>query len=263
MELKSSNSKLKIKNCGKFNKLSKPLIERIHQFLTPIESINILTRTNKFFFTFVCVIYKKQPSLQPCIREMKKIIKSIDDYRTLITNHSHHLEETLGSVKNNFAPFTFYRSIYLFSLSYMDLTSLDLQRCNIGADGVFLLEPLIIKTRNLNHLNLSFNNIEDEGCRTLSRPLKLNVSLNMISLEGNSISDEGIIYLCESIVSHKLLKSIKFALNIITIESVNFMANVMDKTRFSLIQNIDFKYNNLTVQDETLIEFLRKNKITY
>ena len=55
----------------------------------------------------------------------------------------------------------------------MDFQSLDLQqKNNIGQDGVILIIHLLKKSTVLLHLNLSYNNLSDEGCKFLAPAIK-------------------------------------------------------------------------------------------
>lgn len=250
-------------NVGKFKQLKSNLVTHILTFMTHRENICIIIDLNKQFLKLITKIYRKDNSLGQCLKDMKNIIKSIEEFKFITNNHCINLEENLKKFKENYNPFTFNRSIYMISsLIFKEMQYIDIQKNNIGLDGIILLSLLIKKSSVLVHLNLSYNNIGDEGCKFLAISLAKNASLQILNLECNGIADHGLISLSETISNHKTLKTIKFALNSITFEGIKYLSTVLEKSSNTL-HVIDFKYNNLVIRDDYQHDHLRKQKISF
>jgi hypothetical protein len=239
-------------------------IERIIEFLTVRESVCILIEVNKYFLKTICNMYKKDNSIVSCLKEMKSIIKQADEFKFITNNHCMNLEDNLKKFREIYNPFTFNRAVYVLSgVIFKEIQLLDLQKNNIGLDGVILLIPLLKKTNVLVNLNLAYNNISDDGSKFLAIAINFNKSLNFLNLECNGISDHGLASLSEPIVKHKFLKKIKMALNVVTLEGIRQLTEIIEKIE-SLIEVIDFHYNNIVlVRDEYQNDYFRRFKIAF
>jgi hypothetical protein len=249
---------------GKFKNLNSTVLINILQFITVRENVCLIYDVNKNFANIISKHFRKDNSLNSCLKDMKSIIKQPEEFKFITNNHCNILEDNLKKFKDSYNPFTFNRAIYLLSgVIFKDLQSLDLQKNNMGQDGVILIMQLLKQTSNLLHLNLSYNNISDDGCKFLSLAFKKNNSVQILNLECNGISDQGAICLSETIVTHKSLKTLKMALNIVTFEGVKHLASLLEKNPNSTINVIDFKYNNLVIRDEFHTDHFRKYKISF
>jgi hypothetical protein len=251
------------KSNGKFKILSESIVANILNFITASETISILTEINKHFSRVIEKIYRKDISLSSCLKEMKNIIKQTDEFKFITKDHCISLEENLRKIKDSYNPYTFNKSVYLLaSLIFINIQSLDLQKNNMGLDGVILLIPLIRKSVCLFHLNLAYNNIADDGSKFFALALKKNSSLQILNMECNGISDPGILLLSDAIGNHKNLKTVKLALNLITFIGAKNLACSLEKS-CSRIVVVDLKYNNIIVKDDFHIDYFRKNKIAF
>jgi hypothetical protein len=251
------------KSMGKLKTLKPQVVENIIQFISVRENVTIMIVLNRKILSIIQKLYRKDNSLISCLKEMKGIIKQTEEFKFITNNHCLNLEDNLKKFRDSYNPFTFNRAVFLLSsIIFKDVQSLDLQKNNIGLDGVILLIPLIKKTNCMLHINLSYNNISDEGCKFLTAPLKKNNTLQVINIECNAISDSGVISLSEAIVVHKNLKTIKMALNSVTFDGVKHLAGMLEKNP-SQIMVIDFKYNNLIIRDDYHTDYFRKHKITF
>lgn len=249
---------------GKFKAISTTNLLHILQFITNRENICIILEVSKEFCKIISKQFRKDNSLNTCLKDMKSIIKQPEEFKFITNNHCLKLEENLKKFRESYNPFTFNRAVYLLSsVIFKDFQSVDLQKNNIGVDGIILILPLLKKTSALVHLNLSYNNISDEGCKFLSPALRKNNSIQILNLECNGIADQGVVSLSETITSHKCLKTIKFALNIVTFEGVKHIATLMEKSSQSQIIVLDFKYNNLVVRDDYHTDYFKKHKINF
>jgi hypothetical protein len=260
-----SNTIKKDNKLGKLKNISPNSFLNILAFITDREKVSIILEINKKFLKIIPKIMKKDnsSSMVTCLKEIKSYIKQIEDYKTIINNHCLMLDQYLNKIKDSYSAFTFNRGVYLLSyFLFKDVLVIDLQKGNIGVDGLILLVPLIKKTAVLQHLNLSYNNIGDEGCKFLAEPLKKNNSIQIFCLECNGITDNGINSLAPAIASHKTFKIAKFALNQVTFEGVKNFAGSIEKT-IAQFQVIDFKYNNIVITDDSYLEHFRKCKINF
>jgi Ran GTPase-activating protein (RanGAP) involved in mRNA processing and transport len=256
------SNKIKAKN-GKFTNLHPDCFTNILNMITNRENSSVILELNKSFLKSITSMLRKDNSLSQCMKDLKSIIKSIEEFKYVSNNHCINLEENLKKIKDNYSPFTFNRGVYLIS-SYIfkDVQSLDIQKNNMGMDGIILIIPLIKKSNILVHLNLSYNNICDEGCKFLSLALKKSNTVQIVNVECNGITDLGLISMSDVICNHKSLKTLKFALNSITFEGVKYLASMLEKST-NQMNVIDFKYNNLVIKDEYLVDNLRKQKISF
>jgi Ran GTPase-activating protein (RanGAP) involved in mRNA processing and transport len=263
MELNNAN--MKVSELGKFNKIKKNELNRILQFLTDREVVCIINPLHKKMKQYLKDFYKvKDDQCISCLRDMKSLVKSIDEYKTITYNHCTTLDDNLRKYKEQHNPLIYNKAIQLLSYSlFKDLTTLELQKNNLGVDGVLLLGPLIICSKVLNNLNLSYNNLEDEGCKFLADYTKYSSCIQVLSLDCNAIGDDGIISLSEVIATHKSLKTVKFVLNHITFEGVKLLASLLEKFSNSTICVIDMKYNNIVLRDEGNLEYFRKMRICF
>jgi Ran GTPase-activating protein (RanGAP) involved in mRNA processing and transport len=246
-----------------FKKIPKAILPTIISFLSNMENICIVVTVNRSFNTIITEKFTKDNSLRHCVRDMSSMIKSVERFKIITNNHCNNYEDDLKSFKENYTTFTFYRAVYfLSSVILKDLQTIDLQKNNIGFDGVVLLSPLFKKTKNLINLNLAYNNLGDEGCLFLNFSLKKNNSIVNLGMECNCITDKGLRGISETFVSHKALKTIKMALNNITLEGIKFLAEFIENY-YGSFNVIDFKYNNIVLkEEENLLEYFRKNKIS-
>ena len=236
----------------------------ILSFITDKEKMLILFEVNKGFMTLITKLYMKENSLGVCIKEIKGLIKSIEEYKFITNNHCINIEDNLKKIKDTYQPFIFYRSIYLLSnIIFKDAVSLDIQKNNIGMDGILLLSSLIRQSKNLININLAYNNICNDGCKFLVLPLSKNKSLQVINLECNCISDSGVISISDPLMNHPTLKILKFALNLVTFDGLKYVAEMLEKSENSILGLLDFKYNNVVVKEDKMHDYFKKLKIAY
>lgn len=253
----------KVTKIGKFSSIKIYSLLNILQFITNRENVCILLELNQHFAKLISKQLRKDNCINQCLKEMKLIVKSNEEFKFITNNHCINLDNNLKKFKESYTPYTFNRSIYLLS-SYIfkDVMLLDLQKNNIGVDGVLFIMHLVKSSKNLLSLNLAYNNISDEGCKFICPALSKSNSLQLINLECNCITDKGLISLSDIISTHKTLKTVKFALNLITFDGVKYLAGLLEKA-INQIGVIDFKYNNIIIRDDIHTDYFRKNKISF
>lgn len=243
-------SKTQLTQSGKFNKLTTTKTFSIILYYLPAKyTICFLPTINKEIRSF---ILSQLPPLKPILSSLQKKIPSHTEYKSLLFNHSSTLETQLKDISED--KYSLYRSLFIYpSILFKSLSSLDLQKQNIGIDGILMLTYFIKNSLVLSSLNLSYNNIRDKGISLLSSAIALNTSILTLSLECNGIGDKGAATLGMKIKNHKGISTIKLALNVITIEGVLTMADIIGINETMNCQNlkiIDVKYNNIVVDKE-------------
>lgn len=243
-------SNTQLTKSGKFNKLTTAKsFSLILLYLPSKYTICFLPTINKEIRSF---ILSQLPPLKPILSSLQKQIPSQTEYKSLLFNHSSTLETQLKDISED--KYSLYRSLYIYpSILFKSLSSLDLQKQNIGIDGVLMLLYYIKNTLVLSSLNLSYNNIRDKGVALLSSAIALNTSISTLSLECNGIGDRGAAMLGTGIKKHKGISTIKLALNVITIEGVMTMTETIGTNESIMCKNlkiIDVKYNNIVIEKE-------------
>ena len=137
------------------------------------------------------------------------------------------------------------------SIKYIPTERLNLSFNNIGKFGLDnIIEHLKKKTCSLKKLNLSYNYLGNEGCSLISESLKNNKSLISLNISGNNILNEGVIAFANNIKSeyNTTLKSISFKDNSITSNGIMQFCNILANESSDRFKKIDFSVNYL---DET------------
>lgn len=95
------------------------------------------------------------------------------------------------------------------------LTSLVLQKNNLGGKGAWEFAEALSQNRSLRNLDLSFNNLGDVGATALAKGLKENVSLTSLNLYSNYIRNKGAISLADALKRNQSLTHVNLGENII------------------------------------------------
>ena len=109
----------------------------------------------------------------------------------------------------------------------------------------------------------SFWLIKTNGWKILKNCLETNKTLQSINLDCNSIGDLGLTFLTSPIVNHRFLKTIKLALNVITIVGIDNLTMAMKNANSTLINVIDLKYNNYKIDSDEKYKDFKFLKISY
>ena len=125
---------------------------------------------------------------------------------------------------------------------------LNLSKNNIGIFGLeYIANNLKNKSCTLKKLNLSNNYIGDEGCIILGDCFKYNKSLFSINLSGNNILDDGVIHIAKNLKSeiNATLKKINFKNNSITSKGIIQFCSILKSEPINRFNKIDFSVNYL------------------
>ncbi|MFH1462053.1 MAG: BTB/POZ domain-containing protein [bacterium] len=111
------------------------------------------------------------------------------------------------------------------------LTSLNLEHNEIGADGVQALADALKENRTLTSLNLSRNGIRAEGAQAIADALKVNNTLTSLNLEHNRIGAAGARALADALKENSALTSLNLEGNEIGDEGALALADALKVNR--------------------------------
>ena len=121
-----------------------------------------------------------------------------------------------------------------------------MKKNEIGLQGIKALEDCLSLSKTIKELNLSGNNIGDEGVTIVIKALsnKKKQSLHVLSLSNNRISSAGCKKICEFIAVCSPLEEIQLSNNDIDNEGAKKLIQVLkNKKKFS---NIDIDNNKIS-----------------
>ena len=142
------------------------------------------------------------------------------------------------------------------TLLYLPIDILNLSHNNIGKIGLEnIVKNLKSNLCTLKKLNLEKNYIGNEGCIILGESFKYNKSLVSINLSGNNILDEGVIAIANNLKSeiNKTIKKINFRDNSITSQGIIEFCSILKSEPIDRFTKIDFSVNYL--DDEGLSDY--------
>ena len=147
--------------------------------------------------------------------------------------------ESLSVGKNEASPEGGAFLAYLLKSNYT-LRSLDVHDNQIGPDAASLLvEQLVEDNQTLERIDLSYNNIGQQGTRDLAETLMKNESLSECVLDGNQIDDEGAISLVQALDYNQTLRSISLRHNQIQNDGAFAISNALGKSSSQIHINYD------------------------
>ena len=136
----------------------------------------------------------------------------------------------------------------LYSIKYLPLEKLDLSYNNISRYGLDnIIENLKKGNCSLKKLNLGYNYLGNDGISALGECLKFNKSLININLSGNNILNEGLISFANSIISkfNTTLKKLNFKDNSIDNDGIIQFCNILKDEPSDRFIKLDFSLNRI------------------
>jgi Ran GTPase-activating protein (RanGAP) involved in mRNA processing and transport len=139
------------------------------------------------------------------------------------------------------------------------ITTLNLSCNNITDEGLRLITRAILKANNLVNIDLSDNQLEEFGAKKIAKILIDNKSIKTINLNNNHIKDGGIKFIAESLRRDNIVIIIGLANNQIEDDGVKAIAKMLENN--FKITNIDLSNNSITDKGaDSLIAMLKINK---
>ena len=123
------------------------------------------------------------------------------------------------------------------------LKELDLSRNEIGDEGARELAKMLQANTALKELDLSGNRIEDEGACELAKMLQANTALKELDLSGNGIGDEGACELAKMLQANTALKELDLSWNGIGDEGACELAKMLQAN--TALKELDLSWNGI------------------
>ena len=162
----------------------------------------------------------------------------IDLGRTIITElkHCQYLQEV--SITNCHIDPDLLQGAKCFA----QLKKLVLSYAKIQPAGMKILSEILVDSKTLLHLDLSFNWIGDDGSIFLAEVLKHCRSLQDLKLKRNKIGTRGLFALCETNTFNNL-QSLDFSGNLLSPDSARLLSNMFRKNTFLNYLNLSDSIN--------------------
>ena len=140
--------------------------------------------------------------------------------------------------------------------SFPNIKGLNLSFCLKISDNSFIsLSGGFNNLTNLSYLDISSNDITDEGLKNLCKFMDKNSKIIILNLSWNKITSEGFSFLCKTISNNKLrIKDLNVCGNQIAYEGFKTFSEEVKIGTFNFLHRINFS-NNL-LGDESLLLFL-------
>ncbi|STX27949.1 Gala protein type 1, 3 or 4 [Legionella beliardensis] len=129
-------------------------------------------------------------------------------------------------------------------------------------------EDILIQLRNndrsVKELNLSYNNMGNQGVKHLSAALKCNTNLINLNLAYNDIGEIGVNYLSKVLQSNTSLTRLNLKYNLFDTESIGYLAEAL-KSNYTLLElkSIDSDEIQIHLAKNKLIESCLPQGLTY
>ena len=137
------------------------------------------------------------------------------------------------------------------------LTALNLSSNNITDEGAKRLAEAIKVNTTLQELNISMNKITDEGAKRLAEAIQINTTLQELNISMNKITDEGAKRLAEAIQINTTLQELNISKNWISKEGVMRIVEACTINR--TLHKLVCTHNNLSKSGLAAInEYIRK-----
>ena len=115
------------------------------------------------------------------------------------------------------------------------LQKLDLSNNNLSDDGAATISDGLKTNRTLLELNISHNGIEDNGAQEIAKAIKINLSLQNVDISKNYISNEGLLYFMETVKSNCSLQVVNITHNNVTKSGFRNIKQFIENLRYPLL----------------------------
>ena len=139
-----------------------------------------------------------------------------------------------------------------------NLTQVDLRYNDIDDEGSKIITKLF-KSHKIVSLNLSCNNIGDEGVISIANALSHNPNLTFFDLSTNNFGNEGIIKIGNALSQCPNLTNLNLSYNKFGDEGATNIANALYISQYSKLTHLDLSNNNIGVEGSKSIIKLFKN----
>lgn len=140
--------------------------------------------------------------------------------------------------------------------SKQNLINLNITSCYLGSKIKYFVEG--INLSNIKKLNLTNNNIRNEGCKYIAELLKINKLLISLDLTYNKLSYIGIKIIANALKHNNTLKDLYLASNNVNCDGIKYLIDSLINNK--ILQKLDLKYNKIKSNGlEYISNFLKTN----
>lgn len=144
--------------------------------------------------------------------------------------------------------------------SNSNLTVLRIPMNFIGSDGLAHLLPILTAPNcKLVELDLSDNDLSDEGCVLVAEILKFNRSLHTLKISDNEISDSGMSELIQALRFNSTLRNLNVSGNLVTDRAVIELCQVLPQ---SSLKNLDLSSNHIADEGAVAVALMLSSSVT-
>ena len=115
------------------------------------------------------------------------------------------------------------------------LQKLDLSNNNLSDDGAATISDGLKANRTLLELNISHNGIEDNGAQEIAKAIKINLSLQNVNISKNYISSEGLLYFMKTVKNNCSLQVVNITHNNVTKSGFRNIKQFIENLRYPLL----------------------------
>ncbi len=139
------------------------------------------------------------------------------------------------------------------------LTTLSITNCQFTEHQLTYITKLIESLKLLNHLDLSGNQLSDDGTKIIAECLKSNRTISSVFLNNNSINSNGGFYLADTLMKNISIKRLSLMKNNINESGLSSLLTVIVNNN-KKIKYLDISDNNLISEDfQNIGEFINSN----
>ena len=136
------------------------------------------------------------------------------------------------------------------------LQKLDISHNNLSDDGVINISECL-KSNRTQDLDLSVNRITNRGAIRIAEAICVNTTLQRLSISHNNISDDGVIVISDSLKKNNSLKECYLSSNRITDKGAEKIAEAIQIN--TALQKLDVSHNSISDDGVAIIECLKGN----
>ena len=138
------------------------------------------------------------------------------------------------------------------------LQRLDLSNNNLSDDGAVTISDGLKNNNTLLELNISHNNITNKGIKNITESIQVNTTLKKLDLSHNVISDDGTVTISDGLKNNNTLLELNISHNNITNKAIKYITESIQVN--TTLKKLNLSHNILSDDGATLISsYLKSN----
>ena len=125
-------------------------------------------------------------------------------------------------------------------------TFCSMSELHFGDVGIALISAFLFQNLKLQNLDISFNDISDDGAVTISEYLEYNTLLQELNISHNEITNDGIIKILRSINSNSSLCILNLIYNVVTKSGLMMICDICEKLTNASTCTFHISYNKIS-----------------